>query len=44
MKNRALDNCVDDAKLYADCCRGRTISIVWKCRSKLETYNQCLHK
>lgn len=44
MKNRALDHCADDGKAYADCCRNRTVSIVWKCRGKLETYNQCLHK
>lgn len=44
MKNKALDNCIEPAKAYADCCSGRTVSVVWRCRGKLESYNQCLRQ
>jgi COX assembly mitochondrial protein 1 len=42
MKNQAIDGCVDSARVYAECCNGRTVSVVWHCRAKLEAYNQCL--
>ena len=30
MKQNARAQCMDEARAYAECCRGRTISMVWK--------------
>ena len=42
LKFRALNLCSETAKAYADCCRGRSVSMVWACRAPLKDLNSCL--
>ena len=44
LKNRAMRQCSDTAGAYADCCRGRTVSMVWACRAPLRDLNACLQQ
>ena len=44
LKHRALNQCSDTAKAYAECCRGRSISMAWACRAPLRDLNTCLQE
>merc|ERR1712072_258851 len=44
MKHDALAACKEKGRAYAQCCDGRTISMVWACRAPLHEYNECLHQ
>ena len=44
LKQKAMTDCKDVAKAYADCCSARMISAVWACRSELGMLNQCLQR
>ena len=44
MKERALSSCAQTQKNYYECVKGRTLSIVWKCREEGNALNECLHR
>ena len=44
MKERALSSCSQTQKNYYECVKGRTLSIVWKCREEGNALNECLHR
>ena len=44
MKERALSTCARAQKNYYECVKGRTLSIVWKCREEGNALNECLHR
>eukprot|EP00897_Mesotaenium_endlicherianum_P009604 jgi/Mesen1/8672/ME000508S08052 len=44
MKARALKECDGAAKEFADCARGRVMSVVWACRAQAKQLNECLYK
>ena len=44
MKERALSTCARAQKTYYECVKGRTLSIVWKCREEGNALNECLHR
>ncbi|XP_015880562.1 uncharacterized protein LOC107416569 [Ziziphus jujuba] len=44
MKQKALKECDHYASKYAECATGRTLSVVWKCRTQAKELNHCLHQ
>lgn len=42
LKQRAFDDCADHAKAYAECCRGRVVSLVWSCRDESKVLSACM--
>ncbi|CAJ2665987.1 uncharacterized protein DDB_G0275933 [Trifolium pratense] len=44
MKVKALKECDEYTKKYAECALGRTLSVVWKCRGQAKVLNNCLHQ
>ena len=44
LKQKAMADCKDMARAYANCCSARMISAVWACRSELGMINQCLQQ
>ncbi|CAL5185766.1 unnamed protein product [Lathyrus oleraceus] len=44
MKNKALKECGEYTKKYAECALGRTLSVVWQCRQQAKELNNCLHQ
>ena len=42
LKQRAYAACTAVASAYADCCRGRTLSMAWACRDELKALSACL--
>ncbi|MCO5569518.1 hypothetical protein L7F22_023231 [Adiantum nelumboides] len=44
MKVKALQECDALAAKYAECASGRTLSVVWACRSQFKLLNECLHQ
>lgn len=44
MKAMALKECKTSLAAFADCARGRTVSVVWACRKEAEEMNECLHQ
>lgn len=42
LDRKAMSDCQDYATAYAECCRGRTLSVVWTCRAPLRGLKQCL--
>ena len=42
LKQRAYTVCSSAAAAYADCCRGRTLSMAWACRAELRGLSACL--
>ena len=42
LKQRAYSVCSAAAGAYADCCRGRTFSMAWACRTELRALSTCL--
>lgn len=43
MKQKALKECDMYAAKYAECARGKTLSVVWQCRKQAKELNECLH-
>ncbi|KAK2079573.1 hypothetical protein QBZ16_001968 [Prototheca wickerhamii] len=35
LKQKAFEECRAQGTAYADCCRGRTLSMAWKCRDEM---------
>ncbi|CAN6478776.1 unnamed protein product [Victoria cruziana] len=44
MKEKALKECNDYVAKYAECAKGRTISVAWRCRQQANELNECLHQ
>ncbi|XP_057815212.2 uncharacterized protein LOC131028862 isoform X2 [Cryptomeria japonica] len=44
MKDRALKECDHYAAIFAECARGRTLSVAWRCREQAKKLNTCLHQ
>ncbi|XP_011099564.1 uncharacterized protein DDB_G0275933 [Sesamum indicum] len=44
MKQKALKECDRYTAKYAECAAGRTLSVVWKCRTQAKELNACLHQ
>ncbi|CAM6089023.1 unnamed protein product [Calypogeia fissa] len=44
MKSRALKECDNMIAKFAECAKGRTLSVVWTCRSQSRDLNECLHQ
>lgn len=42
MKAAALKQCDPVVSAFADCARGRTLSVVWSCRPQAREINACL--
>jgi len=42
MKVEARRRCEHLASTFADCCRGRTLSVIWVCRPQMKELNECL--
>lgn len=42
LKNRAFEECGPLARAYADCCAGRVISLVYKCRDEGKALSACM--
>ncbi|KAK9812535.1 hypothetical protein WJX73_006984 [Symbiochloris irregularis] len=42
LDQKAMADCKEPAQAYADCCRGKTLSVVWSCRQPLAAFKQCL--
>ncbi|KAJ6519950.1 hypothetical protein C8R45DRAFT_953349 [Mycena sanguinolenta] len=41
-KERAVKECHDVVKEFADCVGGRTLSVAWACRKQLRTMEDCI--
>ncbi|XP_031491611.1 uncharacterized protein LOC116258563 [Nymphaea colorata] len=44
MKEKALKECNGYVAKYAECAKGRTISVAWRCRQQANELNECLHQ
>ncbi|KAG7673078.1 hypothetical protein Ndes2526B_g05355 [Nannochloris sp. 'desiccata'] len=44
LKQRGFEECDDRAKHYADCCRGRILSMAWACRAEAKEFSNCMSK
>lgn len=42
LKAKAFKTCKASADAYAQCCQGRSVSMVWACRKELNTMSACL--
>ncbi|CAL8470082.1 g9624 [Coccomyxa elongata] len=42
LKQKAMEECKQQAQAYADCCSGRVFSAVWSCRDEFKALNACL--
>ena len=43
MKAQALKECDSIVAKFAECAKGRTLSVVWVCRQQSKEMNDCLH-
>ena len=41
---RARERCAPIIEDFSKCTDGRTISVVWKCRTQFNEMNECLHR
>ncbi|KAJ7225400.1 hypothetical protein GGX14DRAFT_420304 [Mycena pura] len=41
-KERAVSECYDVVKAFADCVAGRTVSVAWACRGQLHKMQECV--
>ncbi|KAK7064122.1 COX assembly mitochondrial protein [Favolaschia claudopus] len=41
-KERAVKECHDVVKDFADCASGRTVSVAWACRGQLHKMQECI--
>ncbi|KAK5035162.1 hypothetical protein LTS07_002598 [Exophiala sideris] len=39
---RVRSKCADEVKQFADCARGRTLSVAWNCRAEHRAMNSCM--
>lgn len=44
LKNRAFEECDPLARAYAECCSGRVVSLVYKCRDEGKALSTCMTK
>ena len=44
LKNRAFEECDPLARAYAECCSGRVVSLVYKCRDEGKSLSACMSK
>lgn len=44
LKERAFRECSAYSKAYAECCKGKVISVVWSCREESRKLSGCLSK
>ncbi|KAH9540102.1 hypothetical protein CY35_15G091700 [Sphagnum magellanicum] len=44
MKAQALKECDSMVAKFAECAKGRTLSVVWSCRAEARVLNDCLHQ
>ena len=42
LKAKAFKTCKESADAYAQCCQGRSVSMVWACRAELKAMSACL--
>ncbi len=42
LKQKAFTQCESYSKAYADCCRGRVVSVVWSCRTEMKELSDCM--
>eukprot|EP00741_Cyanophora_paradoxa_P007835 tig00001215_g7581.t1 len=42
MQDQARKECDDFLKAYAECARGRTVSVAWTCRTQASDMSACL--
>ncbi|RKP37790.1 hypothetical protein BJ085DRAFT_23875 [Dimargaris cristalligena] len=41
-KKNSMDQCAPTIRKFADCAKGRTVSVVWACRDLHKAMNKCL--
>jgi COX assembly protein 1 len=44
MKARTLKECDVMVAKFAECAKGRTLSVIWSCRSQARELNNCVHQ
>jgi hypothetical protein len=44
VKEEAIRRCQKYSKAFGDCARGRTVSMVWKCRKENQELQDCIAK
>lgn len=42
LKEKAFKECDPLARAYADCCRGRIVSVAWACRQEAKLLSACM--
>lgn len=42
LKQKAFEECANYSKAYADCCRGKVISMAWSCRKEMRELSDCM--
>ncbi|KAL6785506.1 CMC1 [Auxenochlorella protothecoides x Auxenochlorella symbiontica] len=42
LKSKGFNQCKEVGEAYAACCKDRTISIAWACRSEMAALNTCM--
>lgn len=42
MRKVALEGCTEEVKELAECAKGRTFSVVWKCSEEKKIANSCM--
>ena len=42
LKQAAFQRCRAHSAAYADCCRGRTLSVAWACRAQAAALSECM--
>lgn len=42
LKSKGFNECKEVGEAYAACCKDRTISIAWACRSEMAALNTCM--
>jgi len=43
-KERALKECDDYVKAFAECAKGRLVSLSWACRTELRAMQSCMYE
>ncbi|WPT17888.1 hypothetical protein PSENEW3_00005890 [Picochlorum sp. SENEW3] len=44
LKQRAFVECSEYSRAYAECCKGRVISMVWACREESRHLSDCMSR
>lgn len=44
MRQIALEGCTEEIKQFAECAKGRTLSVAWKCREPSQVARACMDK